>query len=111
MAKQSTRRTDAPQAPTAAEVRAWREARGLTQTAAATLAGVSARMWQYYEDGSVSIHPNTWLAIMAAGSGRVEEWLARAHPEDRIHGGEKRLTWEMRQLLIEAYRAGQMSRV
>lgn len=111
MSSATKRRTDAPQAPTAAQVRAWREMRGVSQTAAAKLAGVSLRMWQYYEDGSVAIHPNTWLAVMAAGSGRAEEWISSAHPEDRVHGGDKRLSWELKALLLEAYRAGQMSRV
>lgn len=49
-----------PPAPTPADLRAWREAEGLTQERAAKLAGVELRAWQRYESGERSVPQ--WLA-------------------------------------------------
>lgn len=46
--------------PTPAEIRAAREAAGLTQTAAAALIYCSLRGWQQWEAGERSMHPAFW---------------------------------------------------
>jgi len=43
--------------PTPAEVRAARDAAGLTQTAAAALLYASCRVWQTWEAGDRRMHP------------------------------------------------------
>lgn len=105
------RRTDAPgRSPKPQEILALRERAGLSQTAAGLRVGVSLRTWQGWEAGEVSMHPATWRYAQAVFSSRAEEWLERTHPDGWIHGGERRLSWELQQLLLEAYRAGQMTR-
>lgn len=52
------RRTPASPAP--AEIRAAREAAGLTQTAAARLIYCSLRGWQDWEAGMRRMHPAMW---------------------------------------------------
>jgi putative transcriptional regulator len=49
-----------PKVPTPAEVRAAREAAGLTQTAAATLIHSTMRAWQEWEAGNRRMHPGLW---------------------------------------------------
>ena len=56
-----SRRTPSPaRNPTPAEIRAAREAAGLTQTAAAALIYCSLRGWQQWEAGERSMHPAMW---------------------------------------------------
>ena len=55
--------------PTAAEVRAAREAAGLTQAQAASLVYASLRNWQQWEQGEGSsssrrMHPGLWELFM-----------------------------------------------
>jgi transcriptional regulator with XRE-family HTH domain len=45
-------------------LRAWREQEGLTQAAAAEIAGVATRTWQRWEAGEREIHP--WLRDVLA---------------------------------------------
>lgn len=105
-----SRRADAPgRSPKGSEVRALRDATGLSQTALGARLGVSLRTVQGWEADEVSMHPATWRYAQAVCSGSAEDWLARTHPDGWIHGGEKRLTWEMEQLLLQAYRAGQLA--
>ena len=47
-------------APTPADIRAAREAAGLSQTAAAELIGRSLRVWQAYESGTRAVDPLLW---------------------------------------------------
>ncbi len=49
-----------PPLPTPAELRAWRKTEGLTQTRAASLAGVDIRAWQRWESGERAVPQ--WLA-------------------------------------------------
>ena len=49
-----------PRVHTPADLRAWREAEGLTQERAAKLAGVELRGWQRWESGERSVPQ--WLA-------------------------------------------------
>jgi DNA-binding transcriptional regulator YiaG len=58
-----------PIIPTPAEVRAAREAAGLTQTAAATLVHVDLRSWQRWESGERTMSPAHWelFGIKAKG--------------------------------------------
>lgn len=49
--------------PTAAEIRAAREAAGLTQTAAAQLVWSTLRTWQDHEAGKARMHPAMWYAF------------------------------------------------
>ncbi len=46
--------------PCKEEVRAAREAAGLTQTAAATLVHATCRSWQHWEAGDRRMHPGVW---------------------------------------------------
>lgn len=46
--------------PTPAEIRAAREAAGLSQTSAAALIHCTLRGWQGWEDGSRKMHPAFW---------------------------------------------------
>ncbi|MCK9386139.1 MAG: helix-turn-helix transcriptional regulator [Nevskia sp.] len=46
--------------PTSEEVRAAREAAGLTQTAAAELIHCALRGWQEWEAGNRKMHPAFW---------------------------------------------------
>lgn len=104
------RRADIPgRVPTPAQVRALRESLGLSQTAFALRLGKSLRTVQNMEDGSVDTHPALWRYAQAVCSTAAEEWIERTHPKGWIHGGERKLTWEVEQLLLEAYRAGQLA--
>lgn len=49
-----------PKGPSPAEVRAAREAAGLTQTAAAALLHTTCRTWQQWEAGDRKMHPAFW---------------------------------------------------
>jgi DNA-binding transcriptional regulator YiaG len=54
--------------PTPAEIRAAREAAGLTQTEAARLIYCTLRGWQGWEDGSRRMHPAMWdLFLLRVG--------------------------------------------
>ena len=46
--------------PTPDEIRAAREAAGLTQTAAAELVHSTMRAWQWWESGDRAMHPAMW---------------------------------------------------
>lgn len=46
--------------PTPAEIRAAREAAGLTQTQAAQLVHGTLRAWQEWEAGNRRMHPGLW---------------------------------------------------
>lgn len=46
--------------PTPAEVRAAREAAGLSQTAAGALVHTTCRTWQQWEAGDRRMHPAFW---------------------------------------------------
>ncbi len=46
--------------PSPAEIKAAREACGLTQTQAATLVHVTLRAWQRWEAGDWPMHPAFW---------------------------------------------------
>jgi hypothetical protein len=48
----------------AAWLRAWRQARGMTQAEAAKALGVSLRMWRYYEAGSHLLPKTVRLAAI-----------------------------------------------
>lgn len=56
--------------PAPAEVRAAREAAGLSQTAAAALVHTSLRAWQQWEAGERRMHPAFWelFRIKAPGA-------------------------------------------
>lgn len=103
-------RADAPgRSPKPAEVVALRKSTGLSQTAFGARIGKSIRTVQLIELGEIRMHPSTWHYAQAVCSGAAEDWLQRTHPDGWIRGGEKRLTWEHQQLLLDAYRAGQLS--
>lgn len=63
--------------PTPAEIRAAREAAGLTQEQAGELIHGSRRAWQDYEAGSRKMHPGLWelfrLKAQACRAGRQED--------------------------------------
>lgn len=46
--------------PTPEQIRAAREAAGLTQTAASTLVHSTLRRWQEWEEGKHRMHPGLW---------------------------------------------------
>lgn len=55
--------------PTPAEVRAAREAAGLSQTAAGALVHTTCRTWQQWEAGDRRMHPAFWeLFQMKSGA-------------------------------------------
>ncbi len=55
------RRSDAPgRTPKPAEIRAAREAAGLTQTEAAALVYCTLSAWQRWEQDERRMHPATW---------------------------------------------------
>ena len=54
--------------PTSAEIRAAREAAGLTQAAAAALVHVDARTWRRWESGATRMHPAIWDAFVSAST-------------------------------------------
>lgn len=56
----SKRSKKTPRNPTPAEVRAAREAAGLTQTQAGELIYCSLRGWQGWESGARAMHPAFW---------------------------------------------------
>ena len=49
--------------PTPAEIRAAREAAGMTQTAAGAAALATLRTWQDWESGRRAIHPAAWAVF------------------------------------------------
>lgn len=51
--------------PSPEEVRAAREAAGLTQTAAAALVHATCRNWQQWEAGDRRMHPGLWELFRA----------------------------------------------
>lgn len=59
--------------PTPAEVRAAREAAGLSQTAAGELLHTTCRTWQQWESGDRRMHPAFWelFRLKAQEAGRV----------------------------------------
>ena len=58
--------------PAPAEIRAAREAAGLTQTAAAIIIGSTMRAWQDWESGARRCHPTMWRAwLHLAGIERI----------------------------------------
>lgn len=66
--------------PTPAEIRAAREAAGLTQQEAGELIHGSRRAWQDYESGARKMHPGLWELFMAKAqacrAGRQEDSAA-----------------------------------
>lgn len=66
--------------PTPADIRAAREAAGLTQEQAGELIHGSRRAWQDYEAGNRKMHPGLWelfrLKAQACGAGRQEDSAA-----------------------------------
>lgn len=46
--------------PTPAQIRAARQAAGLSQTAAASLIYSTMRTWQDWEAGKAAMHPGLW---------------------------------------------------
>lgn len=46
--------------PTTAQIRAARQAAGLSQTAAARLVYSTLRTWQHWEAGTTAMHPAIW---------------------------------------------------
>lgn len=66
--------------PTPAEIRAAREAAGLTQQEAGELIHGSRRAWQDYESGARKMHPGLWelfrLKAQACDTGRQEDSAA-----------------------------------
>jgi putative transcriptional regulator len=64
-----------PRPPTPSEIRAAREAAGLTQTEAAALVYKTCRAWQLYESGERSMDPAYWELFqqkVAAGCARAK---------------------------------------
>jgi DNA-binding XRE family transcriptional regulator len=63
--------------PTPAEIRAAREAAGLTQQEAGELIHGSRRAWQDYESGARKMHPGLWelfqAKAQACDAGRQED--------------------------------------
>lgn len=55
-----SRNASAGRNPLPAEIRAAREAAGLTQTAAGALVHTSLRNWQQWEAGDRKMHPAFW---------------------------------------------------
>jgi len=49
-----------PKSPQPADIRAARDAAGLTQTQAAALIHGTMRAWQEYEAGNRKLHPGLW---------------------------------------------------
>ena len=66
--------------PPPSEIRAAREAAGLTQTQAGELIHGSRRAWQDYEAGNRKMHPGLWELFQskaqACGAGRQEDSAA-----------------------------------
>ena len=66
--------------PTPAEIRAAREAAGLTQQEAGELIHGSRRAWQDYESGARKMHPGLWelfkTKAQACRAGRQEDSAA-----------------------------------
>ena len=66
--------------PSPAEVRAAREAAGLTQAQAGELIHGSRRAWQDYESGARKMHPGLWELFQAKAqacrAGRQEDSAA-----------------------------------
>jgi len=56
----SRRTPSAARNPLPDEIRAAREAAGLTQTAAAALVYSTLRAWQWWESGDRAMHPGLW---------------------------------------------------
>lgn len=73
-----SKHSPAPKAPTAAKVRAAREAAGLTQTAAASLIYVTLSAWQRWEQGERDMQPAFWelWQIKVAGAPTREQFVA-----------------------------------
>lgn len=60
-----------PVPPTPAQVRAAREAAGLTQGAAGAVVHVDLRSWQRWESGERTMHVAFWeLFLMKTGDGK-----------------------------------------
>ena len=61
-------------APTPQQIKAAREAAGLTQTAAAKTASSALRTWQQWEAGDRQMHPGLWeLFLLKTGQvGKVK---------------------------------------
>ncbi|ARL77616.1 helix-turn-helix domain-containing protein [Burkholderia pseudomallei] len=60
-----------PVPPTPAQVRAARDAAGLTQTAAGALVHVDLRSWQRWESGERTMHVAFWeLFLIKTGKGK-----------------------------------------
>ncbi len=55
-----TKATSAQVAPTTEQIKAAREAAGLSQTAAAALVYAGMRGWQEWEAGNRTMHPGLW---------------------------------------------------
>lgn len=61
MSKKHSKRKDAPgRNPSPDEIRAAREAAGLSQTAAAEICYSTLRSWQNWEAGAARMHPAIW---------------------------------------------------
>jgi len=67
-----SRRGDSPaRTPSPEEIRAAREAAGLTQTEAAGLVHASMRAWQQWEAGNRRMHPAIWELWRIKASARI----------------------------------------
>ena len=68
--------------PSRKEVRAAREAAGLTQTAAAALVHTTCRNWQQWEAGDRRMHPGLWelFRIKSATLTALKYGLPRKKP-------------------------------
>ena len=58
--KKNRRQDDSPMPPRPEQIRAERQAAGLTQTAAAILVHAKLRTWQDWESGTAKMHPAFW---------------------------------------------------
>lgn len=66
--------------PSPAEVRAAREAAGLTQEAAGELIHGSRRAWQDYESGARKMHPGLWELFQSKAQTSAPHYPACAEP-------------------------------
>lgn len=62
--------------PPPAEIRAWREAAGLTQTEAARLVHAGLRTWQQWEAGERRMHPAFWELARIKAAGKTASRIA-----------------------------------
>lgn len=87
-----SKRSPSPTAnPKPAEIRAAREAAGLTQSEAAVLVHVSLRAWQRYEEGSEDgtkrMHPAMWELFLIKLDRRAADATLASIPTLQPEGG------------------------